>query len=97
LELAAQQPHDPYDMDEYGRVTVEDAPANSLLSSLVGQRIDGAAEVYDATLDTPIVAAIGIVLRFPAGGIRILNIADELVIVSDQVPGTTEIDVRSPR
>jgi len=94
LELQADQPHDPYDMDQYGHVAVEDAPADSLLNSLLGQPIHGIAEIHDATAGTPIVVPIGVVLLLPEGDVRILNLADELVVTADQVSGTSETRLR---
>ncbi|MFD3760904.1 hypothetical protein [Streptomyces sp. NPDC058622] len=88
LFLAIDQPHGPYDMDEYGHTTVEDDLPGFPMTRFAGQRILSVREIryehgnYDF--------AVGITVRFPDGTIRILNLADEIVLAHDRHLGPVE-------
>ncbi|WP_328946930.1 hypothetical protein OG259_41115 [Streptomyces sp. NBC_00250] len=88
LFLEIDQPHGPYDMDEYGHTTVEDDLPSFPMARFVGQRILSAREIryrrgnYDF--------AIGITVQFPDGTMHILNLADEIVLAHDQHLGPVE-------
>ncbi|MCY0953207.1 hypothetical protein [Streptomyces sp. H27-S2] len=88
LFLEIDQPHGPYDMDEYGHTTVEDDLPGFPMTRFAGQRILSVREIryehgnYDF--------AVGITVRFPDGTIRILNLADEIVLAHDRHLGPLE-------
>ncbi|MFF5393153.1 hypothetical protein ACFY5H_33360 [Streptomyces sp. NPDC013012] len=88
LSLKIDQPHGPYDMDEYGHTTVEDDLPGFPLTQFVGQRIHSVQEIryQHRTYDF----AVGITVQFPGGAIRILNLADEIVLACDQHLGLVE-------
>ncbi|KAB8180452.1 hypothetical protein [Microbispora catharanthi] len=81
IELALDQPYGDYDMDEYGRVVVAPAPSAFLMSGFLGQSIRVVRHIVDRHLD----AEIGLLLEFDRGRVRVLNLADELV-VTDALP-----------
>ncbi|MGW5126584.1 hypothetical protein ACWEQ7_21515 [Streptomyces sp. NPDC004069] len=89
LALEIDQPHGPYDMDEYGRTTVEDDPRDFPTSPFVGEQVLSVREIRyrDGNLDF----AVGITVQFPSGKIRLLNLADELVLAYDQHLGPVEV------
>ncbi|MET9290808.1 hypothetical protein [Streptomyces sp. NPDC003077] len=81
LSMEIDQPHGPYDMDEYGHTTVEDDLPDFPMTRFVGRRILSVREIryrHD-NLDF----AIGVTLRFETGSIRVLNLADEIVLARD--------------
>ncbi|MFJ1797137.1 hypothetical protein [Kitasatospora griseola] len=88
LSLEIDQPHGPYGMDEYGHTTVEDDLPGFPMAQFVGQRIRFVREIryqhrnYDF--------AVGIAVQFPGSTIRILNLADEIVLAHDQHLGPVE-------
>ncbi|MFJ6186298.1 hypothetical protein [Streptomyces sp. NPDC092295] len=82
LSMEIDQPHGPYDMDDYGHTTVEDDLPDFPMTRFVGQQILSTREIryrHD-NLDF----AVGIALQFANGSIRVLNLADELVLAHDQ-------------
>lgn len=88
LSMEIDQPHGPYDMDEYGHTTVEDDPPDFPMSAFVGWRILSTREIRyrDGNLDF----AVGISMQFPSASIRILNLADEIVLAHDRHLGPVE-------
>ncbi|MFE7191369.1 hypothetical protein [Kitasatospora sp. NPDC057541] len=88
LSLEIDQPHGPYDMDEYGHTTVEEDLPGFLMTQFIGQRILSVRRIryqhhaYDF--------AIGLAARFPCDTVRILNLADEIVLARDQHLGPVE-------
>lgn len=88
LALEIDQPHGPYDMDEYGHTTVEDDLPDFPMSPFVGQQILSVREIryQDGNLDF----ATGITVQFSGGNIRILNLADEIILAHDQHLGLVE-------
>jgi hypothetical protein len=88
LSLEIDQPHGPYDMDEYGHTTVEEDLPDFPMTRFIGQQILSVREIryqhdnYDF--------AIGITLQFETGAIRVLNLADEIVLAHDQHLGPVE-------
>ncbi|MFE2248721.1 hypothetical protein [Streptomyces lavendulae] len=88
LSLEIDQPHGPYGMDEYGRTTVEENLPDFPVTRFVGQRILSVREIRcrNGTYDF----AAGIGVRFPSGTIRILNLADEIVLAHEQHLGPAE-------
>jgi hypothetical protein len=88
LSMEIDQPHGPYDMDEYGYTTVEDDLSDFPMTRFVGQQILSTREIryrHD-NLDF----AVGIALQFANGSIRVLSLADELVLAHDQHLGPVE-------
>ncbi|WP_318199565.1 hypothetical protein [Streptomyces sp. SCL15-4] len=88
LSMKVDQPHGPYDMDEYGHTTVEDDLPDFPMTRFVGQQVLSTREIryrYD-NLDV----AVGISLRFARGSIRVLNLADDIVLAHDQHLGPVE-------
>ncbi|WP_327308692.1 hypothetical protein OG730_38765 [Streptomyces sp. NBC_01298] len=88
LSLEIDRPHGPYGMDEYGRTTVEEDLPDFPMTRFVGRRILAVREIryrHD-TYDF----AVGVTVRFPGGTIRILNLADEIVLAHDQHLGPVE-------
>ncbi|MFJ5173546.1 hypothetical protein ACIP68_06820 [Streptomyces griseoviridis] len=82
LSMEIDQPHGPYDMDDYGHTTVEDDLPDFPMTRFVGRQILSSREIryrHD-NLDF----AVGIALQFANGSIRVLNLADELVLAHDQ-------------
>jgi hypothetical protein len=88
LSLEIDQPHGPYDMDEYGHTTVEDDLPGFPMARFVGQRILSVREIRYQSGDYDF--AVGITVQFPGGTIRILNLADEIVLAHDQHLGPVE-------
>lgn len=88
MALEIDQPHGPYDMDEYGHTTVEDDLPDFPMSPFVGQQILSVREIryQDGNLDF----ATGITVQFSGGNIRILNLADEIILAHDQHLGPVE-------
>ncbi|MFJ2868225.1 hypothetical protein [Kitasatospora sp. NPDC087314] len=88
LSMEIDQPHGPYDMDEYGHTTVEDDLPGFPMTWFIGQQILSVREIryqhgnYDF--------AVGITAQFANGAIRILNLADEIVLAHDQYLGPVE-------
>ncbi|MBN6053568.1 hypothetical protein JYK22_16625, partial [Nonomuraea sp. RK-328] len=76
LDLSADQPHDSYDMEEYGRVSVDPAPQNFPMSRFLGQSVREAHRIIDHQFEVE----VGLWLAFDRGEVCILNMADELVI-----------------
>lgn len=88
LSMEIDQPHGPYDMDEYGHTTVEDDLTGFPMTRFVGQQILSTREIryrHD-TLDL----AVGVTLLFASGSIRVFNLADEIVVALDQRLGPVE-------
>ncbi|MER7758656.1 hypothetical protein [Streptomyces sp. NPDC097619] len=92
LSLEIDQPDGPYDMDEYGHTTVEDDLPDFPMARFVGRRILSVREIRYQHGDHDF--AIGITVRFPTGTIRVLNLADELVLAHDRHLGPVEAHLR---
>ncbi|MDH6129954.1 hypothetical protein, partial [Kitasatospora sp. GP82] len=77
LALEIDQPHGPYDMDEYGHTTVENDLPDFPMTPFIGQQILSVREIRyrDKNIDF----AAGITVQFPSASIRVLNLADEIV------------------
>ncbi|MFF0415574.1 hypothetical protein ACFYUY_34725 [Kitasatospora sp. NPDC004745] len=88
LSLEIDQPHGPYDMDEYGHTTVEDDLPDFPMTRFIGQRILSVRKIRYQRGDYDI--AVGITVQFPDGTIRILNLADEIVLAHGQHLGPVE-------
>ncbi|MEV7119191.1 hypothetical protein [Kitasatospora griseola] len=88
LSLEIDQPHGPYDMDEYGHTTVEDDLPDFPMTRFIGQRILSVREIRYQRDDYDF--AVGIAVQFPEGTIRILNLADEIVLARDRRLGPVE-------
>ncbi|MCX4775823.1 hypothetical protein [Streptomyces sp. NBC_01264] len=88
LALEIDQPHGSYGMDEYGHTTVEDDLPDFPMSPFIGQQILSVREIryQDGNLDF----ATGITVQFSGGNIRILDLADEIVLAHDQHLGPVE-------
>ncbi|WP_169986858.1 hypothetical protein [Microbispora sp. H10836] len=67
VELALDQPHGDYDMDECGRVVVASAPQAFPMSGFLGQSIRAVRHIVDRHLD----AEIGLVLEFDHGRVSV--------------------------
>lgn len=93
LALEIDQPHGPYDMDEYGHITVEDDLPDFPMSPFVGQQILSVREIryQDGNLDF----ATGITVQFSGGSIHILNLADEIILAHDQHLGPVEVHLHA--
>ncbi|GAA3667433.1 hypothetical protein GCM10022224_034560 [Nonomuraea antimicrobica] len=90
LELTLDQPHDSYDMDEYGQVIVGPAPVDLLMSRFIGQSIRAVHSIIDHRIETE----IGLRLKLDHGEARILNLGDELVITDTALPDALEAALR---
>ncbi len=90
LDLRLDEPHEPYDMDEYGHVTVEDDSPAFPVSRFISQRIVDVREVWHLGIGR----SVGLVLCFATGNIRVLNLADELVLSLDDSLGPAEAELR---
>jgi hypothetical protein len=90
LELTLDQPHDSYDMDEYGHVIVGPAPEDFLMSRFIGQSVRGVHRIADHRIE----AEIGLRLELDHGEVRILNLGDELVITDAALPDAVEATLR---
>jgi hypothetical protein len=90
LELTLDQPHDSYDMDEYGQVIAGPAPEDFLMSRFIGQSIRAVHRIIDHRIQ----AEIGLRLELDHGEVRILNLADELVITDTALPDALEATLR---
>ncbi|MFE0458917.1 hypothetical protein ACFW1A_06600 [Kitasatospora sp. NPDC058965] len=88
LSLEIDQPHGPYDMDEYGHTTVEDDLPDFPMTRFIGQRICSVRQIRYQHGDHDF--AVGMTVQFPGGTIRILNLADEIVLAHDQHLGPVE-------
>jgi hypothetical protein len=75
-------------MDEYGHTTVEDNLPDFPMTPFIGQQILSIQEIryQHNTYDI----AVGITLQFEAGSIRVLNLADEIVLANDHDLGPVE-------
>ncbi|MFJ2810562.1 hypothetical protein [Kitasatospora sp. NPDC087271] len=94
LDLRIDEPHGSYDMGEYGHVTVGDAPDDFPLAPFVGHEILTVRHVRQLSLDT----SVGIVAGFATGDVRILALADDLVVTASRLSDTWEgdLEVTSP-
>lgn len=90
LELTLDQPHDSYDMDEYGQVTVGPAAEDFLMSRFIGQSIRAVHRIIDHRIETE----IGLRLELDHGEVRILNLGDDLVITDTALPEALEAALR---
>ncbi|MFD8019166.1 hypothetical protein [Streptomyces lavendulae] len=88
LSLEIDQPHGPYGMDEYGHTTVEDNPPGFPMTRFVRRRILSVREVRYRHGDYDF--AVGITVQFSSGTIRVLNLADEIVLAQDRHLGPVE-------
>lgn len=88
LSLEIDQPHGPYDMNEYGRTTVEDDLPDFAMTRFIGQQILSVGEIHYRHGNYDF--AVGISVQFPGGTIRILNLADEIVLAHDLYLGPVE-------
>lgn len=88
LSMEIDEPHGPYGMDEYGHTTVVDDLPDFPMTRFVGQQILSVREIryQRGTYDV----AVGISARFPGGAIRVLNLADEIVLAHDRHLGQAE-------
>ncbi|MEV1005519.1 hypothetical protein [Nonomuraea sp. NPDC050202] len=90
LELTLDQPHNSYDMDEYGQVTVGPATEDFLMSRFIGQSIRAVHRIIDHRIETE----IGLRLELDHGEVRILNLGDDLVITDTALPEALEAALR---
>ncbi|MEY9877814.1 hypothetical protein ABH931_007338 [Streptacidiphilus sp. MAP12-33] len=81
LSMELDEPHGPYDMDEFGHTTVEDDLPAFPMTRFVGQRILSAPEIRYRSEHLDF--AIGVALRFESGTVRVLNLGDEIVVADD--------------
>ncbi|MEV0966569.1 hypothetical protein AB0J25_28995 [Streptomyces sp. NPDC049910] len=88
LSLEIDQPHGPYDMDENGRTTVEDDLPDFPMARFVGQRLLSVREIRYQHGNYDFV--IGSTVQFPGGAIRVLNLADDIVLAHDRHLGPVE-------
>jgi hypothetical protein len=79
-------------MDEYGHTTVEEDLPGFPMTRFIGQRILAIREIRyrHGNLDF----AVGLTVQFPSGSIRILNLADEIVVAHDEYLGPVEDHLR---
>ncbi|MFF4128154.1 hypothetical protein ACFYYP_31910 [Microbispora rosea] len=90
IELTLHRPHGDYDMDECGRVVVAPAPPAFPMSGFLGQSIQAVRYIVDRHID----ADIGLLLEFDHGRVRVLNLADELVVTVGALPDETGLSSR---
>jgi hypothetical protein len=88
LSMEIDQPHGPYGMDEYGHTTVEDNLPDFPMTRFVSQRILSTREIRYRSENLDF--AIGVTLQFTSGSIRVLNLADEIVLAYDHHLGPVE-------
>ncbi|WAL93838.1 hypothetical protein [Streptomyces sp. Je 1-369] len=87
VSLLVDEPHGPYSMDECGSVTVVENASDVPVTRFVGQLVRSVREIrYD---DGRVDFTAGLTLQFPDGGVRLLGLDDDLIIVlQDRQPGT---------
>ncbi|MFI9235400.1 hypothetical protein [Streptomyces sp. NPDC053079] len=75
-------------MDEYGRTTVEGDVRDFPMSPFIGQQILAIRTIHyrDGNVDF----AIGITIQFTGGTVRVLNLADDLILAHEQHLGAVE-------
>ncbi|MFJ7248469.1 hypothetical protein ACIQWA_28105 [Kitasatospora sp. NPDC098652] len=89
LDLRIDEPHDSYDMDMLGNVTVSDAPDEFPLAPFTGSRLVSIQHIRQRSIDS----RVGFELAFQAGSVRILALADDLVVTAARLPGNWEDDL----
>ncbi|WP_432128648.1 hypothetical protein [Streptomyces sp. bgisy082] len=89
LSLRIDQPHGPYDMDVHGHTTVEENLPGFPMTRFTGQQVLSVREIRYQDRDYDF--AIGVAVRFPGGTVRVLDLADELVLAHDQHLGPVEV------
>ncbi|MDN3262445.1 hypothetical protein QWJ26_22070 [Streptomyces sp. CSDS2] len=88
LSMEIDEPHGPYDMGEYGHTTVEADLPGFPVTRFVGRQVLAVRETRCRHGDYDV--AVGLAARFPNGTIRVLNLADELVLAQDRHLGPVE-------
>ncbi|MFD8596868.1 hypothetical protein ACFV1L_17890 [Kitasatospora sp. NPDC059646] len=78
LDLRIEEPHDSYDMDMLGHVTVSDAPDEFPLAPFAGSKVVSVQHIRQRSIDS----RVGFQATFPAGSVRILALADDLVVTA---------------
>ncbi|GAB2710514.1 hypothetical protein GCM10010442_33030 [Kitasatospora kifunensis] len=89
LDLQIDEPHDSYGMSSLGHVTVSAPPDGFPLVPFTGSAIVALRHVRQRSLGS----RVGFQAWFPCGSVRILALADELVVTADQLPDCWEDDL----
>ena len=66
---------EPYDMEEYGRLLVEESGPTALIER-VGERVEAMSRLHQS----PPGATVGIVLHFQRGSVGIADLGDDLIV-----------------
>ncbi|AUG81046.1 hypothetical protein CFP65_6390 [Kitasatospora sp. MMS16-BH015] len=89
LVLRGDEPHEPYPISARGRVSVSHDAPEVPLSRYVGQPVRSVREIRA----TGAAAPVGATLCFAGGGVRLLGLADELVLTEEEPTGELYEDV----
>jgi hypothetical protein len=89
LDLRIDEPHGQIDMGEYGQITVGSAPEAFPLTRFVGQSVQAVRGVRQVSLGS----AVGIRLDFAGGQVRVMALADELVVAAGLLSDRWEADL----
>ncbi|MFD8703748.1 hypothetical protein ACFV1W_14170 [Kitasatospora sp. NPDC059648] len=89
LDLRIDEPHNPYDMDVLGRVAVGDALDEFPLAPFAGSKVVSVQHIRQRSIDS----RVGFQATFPAGSVRILALADDLVVTATGLSGVWEDDL----
>lgn len=77
LVITTDNPYEPYDMAEHGRVIVEPS-GPAALTERVGERIEAVSRLNQSPPDM----AVGVLLDFRGGSVGIADLEDELVVAA---------------
>ncbi|MDI2129562.1 hypothetical protein [Yinghuangia seranimata] len=88
LALLLTKPHEPYTMDEYGSVTLDDDSPDVALTRFVGETVRAVRSI--TYRDGRFASPSGVVLEFDGGRVRLLAFGDGLVVGDDRRLGTVE-------
>jgi hypothetical protein len=89
LDLRIDEPHNSYDMDMLGHVTVSDAPHEFPLAPIAGSGVVSIQHIRQRSIDS----RVGFEMAFQAGSVRILALSDDLVVTAARLPEGWEDDL----
>ncbi|WP_328956062.1 hypothetical protein [Kitasatospora purpeofusca] len=89
LDLRIDEPHSSYDMDMLGHVTVSDSPDEFPLAPFAGSGVVSIQHIRQRSINS----RVGFKVTFQVGSVRILALADDLVVTATRLPGGWEDDL----
>ncbi|HEX2850048.1 MAG TPA: hypothetical protein VHN98_05830 [Acidimicrobiales bacterium] len=92
VAIVGAAPYSSYEMGEHDRVVVGPAPASFPLSAHIGSVVTGVDDVIARDRR----AAVGLLLRFGAGAVGVVNVADELLVLPWPSPQWDEMGLVAP-